>query len=284
MMFLLTMIVALVGLVSANSYSIGCMSALMNLAVNPDIAGCLAPTTLLPILVGAGNSGDSVIPYVNTWVTGMCAQPACSSTVLTSIVTNVTASCSTELGLNGNSGMLTKLQSSYAAFRGAVCLEDGTAKAMCVTEILNGMESTWGTMNLQAQNIQAIAKGIAQLPSSILCTDCMKGGYTYINQKQPGSFSSSATSYATQTCGASFTDGGIPPGLIQLGNGINDPSSAPASTHAASPTSTSTSTPLPSATPPTSKKNGALGGPTSSPFMGMAVSGLVVVFTGMTLL
>ena len=67
------------------------------------------------------------------------------------------------------------------------------------------MGNAIGTMDLSANNVAAIAQGIKKgFPSSVLCTDCVKGAYTMINQKVPGTFSQANETYVTNTCGASF--------------------------------------------------------------------------------
>ena len=96
----------------------------MNVASNPEIANCLAPNLLLPILIGAGNSADSVITPVDAWLTGMCAQPACSDTAITALINNVTAGCSAEWALPGVQTTVNTVKQSYAVFRNVVCLKE----------------------------------------------------------------------------------------------------------------------------------------------------------------
>jgi len=96
----------------------------MAVASNPEIANCLAPNLLLPILVGAGNGPDSVINPVDAWISGMCAQPACSDTALTTLINNVTAGCSAEWGLPGVQTVVGTVKQSYATFRSVVCLKE----------------------------------------------------------------------------------------------------------------------------------------------------------------
>ena len=292
MMFRLTTIVALVGLVSANSYSIGCMNTLLAIGNNPD-ASCIAPNLLLPILVGAGNSGDSVVSPIDAWITGMCGQPACSSDVLGSIIKNVTAGCSAEFGLPQVQDTLNAVTQGYATFRSSVCLKDGQTN--CVTQTLKNMESAWGTMTLNDKNIGDIANGIKKgLPSSVLCTDCMKGMFTLVEQDIPGTFSDSSKAYATKTCGDSFTDGGLPPNLFQSAVGVVPEDNTPAPVSSSAPTTTSSATstsvtapaftPTSSVKPKSGKKNSALGRASAAPLMNLAASGLVIVFSGMVLL
>jgi len=288
MMFRLTTIIALAGFVSANSYSIGCFNTLMSIGNNPDVANCLAPNLLLPILIGAGNSADSVVAPIDSWITGMCAQPACSDDVLNGIVNNVTSGCSAEFGLPQVQATLKFVKQSYSTFRQAACLVDGQTN--CITQTLKNMESAWGTMNLNDQNIAAITSGFNKgLPSSVLCTDCNKGAFTLIDTGIPGTLSDGNKAYVSKTCGADFINDGIPPGLYQSAydpnNGNDSPTTTNYSTMTAPPLSIPTGPANPtSTTKPGGLRNGAVGGPPSTPFMNLAISGFVVMLTGIALL
>ncbi|KAG5651750.1 hypothetical protein H0H81_007603 [Sphagnurus paluster] len=260
----------------------------MDLQANTEVATCLQPQLLLPILVGVGNGGDSIIGYLDTWLTGMCGAPACSNDTLNAVITNVTSGCSAEFGLPQVQQTLDLVQKGYATARKVACLKDGSVN--CLTGTLRNIESnTGGTMNLNESNIKTITDALKKgLPSSVVCTDCMKGAYSIINQQLPGSFSDSTTKYATDTCGAAFADGGIPPSLI---SSAWEPAADPAapttvSTTSTSPTQTATSvavtqTPVVSATPPADgnkKKNAAMGG------RSVLSSGALVAMSGLVAL
>jgi len=274
MMFRTITIAALVGFVSANSYSIGCVNTLVDLGLNPDVGACLQPAYLLPILIGVGNGPESVIGYVDAWLASTCASPACSDATLNTVITNVTNGCSAEFGLSQGQQTLDFIKTNYQTARKVACLKDGPVN--CVTGTLRNIESATGTMNLQENNILAITKAATKgFPSSVICTNCMKGAYSIINKEIPGSFTASDTKYVTDTCGAAFADGGIPPGLVAS-------AWEPSANVAASPTTTS-ATPTPTAVVPASiPKNAALGARSmlsSGAFM--AISGLIAFSAGM---
>jgi len=272
-MFRAITIAALVGFVSANSYSIGCMNTLISIGQNPEVGACLKPALLLPILVGAGNGPESVIGYVDAWLGSMCGSPACSDGTLNAVVANVTKGCSAEFGL-GQAQQTLDFVKNYQTARKVACLKDGQVN--CVTGSLRNVESVTGAMSLQENNIVAIVKAAKKgFPSSVICTNCMKGAYTIINKALPGSFSASDTKYATDMCGASFVDGGIPPGLIST---ALEPSAAPAPSTTTTPSPTTA--PIPAVTP--TNKNAALGGPSvMSSGVFMVISGLVIWSAGM---
>ncbi|KAF8072044.1 hypothetical protein FPV67DRAFT_915738 [Lyophyllum atratum] len=280
MMFRSITIAALVGFVSANSYSIGCMNTLIDIGQNAEIGACLKPALLLPILVGVGNGPESVIGYMDTWLASMCGSPACSDNALNAVVTNITKGCSVEFGLGPVQETLEFVKTNYRTARRVACLKDGQVN--CVTGTLRNVEALTGTMNLNEKNIVAIVKATkAGLPSKLLCTNCMKGAYVMISTNVRDAFTASDTKFITDTCGPAFVDGGMPPGLI---DSAWEPSAAPPATTTSSATTSSTPTPTSTPTPAVTplKKNAALGGPSilsSGAFM--AISGLTILAAGM---
>ncbi|KAG5645544.1 hypothetical protein DXG03_005819 [Asterophora parasitica] len=277
MMFRALTISALVGFVSANSYSIGCMNTLMELQSNKDVSACLAPSLLVPILVGLGNGPDSVIGYTDAWLKAMCGAPACSEYTLNTVVSKVNGGCSAEFGVASAQATLDFVKKGYKTARKVACLKDGEVN--CVVGSLRNIEAMTGTMNLQDNNIAKIGKAAKKgLPANVLCTNCLKGAYSIINAELPGTFNDADTKYASDTCGADFVNGGIPPGLI---SSAWEPSSS--SSAAPAPSSTSV-TPAPAATPAApyvsspSRKNAAPGGPSAiSSGAFVALSGLVAL-------
>ncbi|RDB26402.1 hypothetical protein Hypma_006878 [Hypsizygus marmoreus] len=286
MMFSAIVIAALAGFVSAspNSYSIGCMTTLMNIGNNPEVAACLAPSSLLPVLIGAGNGPESVVSPVDTWLASMCASPACSSDTLTAVINNVTTGCSVEFGLPQAQQSLDYVLKNYRTIRKVVCLKDGQTN--CATQTLKNIETLTGTMSLNDDDVVALATaGREGFPSNVTCTNCMKGAFTIFNQELPGFISKANAKYATDTCGADFADGGIPPGLISSAWEPSDPAPTPtpsATTTSIRPTATP---PVAAAPTPSKKKSSAVGRPssalTSGSFRGIAISGLIVIWTGM---
>jgi len=264
--------IALVGSASASLFSAGCTTALMNVASNPEATKCLNPSMLLPIVIGAGNGQDSMIPFVDNWVTGMCAMPACSSDTLSAVVNNITAGCSNELGLPPKeqaSQTVAVVQKYYATARKVLCLKDGDT--MCATRTLNALQGATGTMILDQKNFNDIALlGQFGYTANITCTDCMHGAWTIINQDVPGTIPPARLQLASDVCGPSFVDGGIPPGLLQtaFGSGVGGGGGSNSTTPAASPTKAA-------AVPTASKKSGALGRPSS----GMACISFIILIS-----
>lgn len=246
MMFVALMITALVGSASA-SFSIGCMTTLMNMLSDPNVA-CLNPSMLLPILISSGN--DSLITPIDNWLTGMCASQACSSNTLSNVVTNLTAGCAAEFNLPPQSQVsqtVATVQKYYATARKVACLASGNK--LCVTSELTLMQPSTGVINLSQSNVNSILLlGQFVYPPNITCTDCMHGAVTIINQDLPGVIPQASMTRASSTCGTSFVDGGIPPGLIETAVGLttNNSTAPPSMSTYIAPSSTTT---LPSTTP-----------------------------------
>jgi hypothetical protein len=282
MMFRVATIAALVGFVSADSFSVGCMNTLMNIATTYEITQCLAPNLLLPIIVGAGTgkSHDSVIPPVDGWLNAMCASAPCSTGAIQALASNLTAGCSTEFDLTDAQTTMNFLTQHYWTARKVGCLKDGQTR--CTTQTLKNIEKSTGTMTLNDTNVDILAKAFNKgLDASIMCTDCNKGVFSFINADAPGTFSDATKQAASAKCGASFVDGGVPPNLV-LGDyepAASTTSEAPVPTSTAPPVQTSAPAPAPSVPVP---GNAAPRG-TSMSFFGVGVSVFVALMSGLAM-
>lgn len=111
----------------ALSLSTQCQAALATIVGNSD-ASCLNAQALIGLVVSTSSTTNtSIVPTVNTWLTGMCSRPACTNATLATVVSSVTAGCPTELGELGlsdvDSSSLTALvQSAYPTVRQVACL------------------------------------------------------------------------------------------------------------------------------------------------------------------
>ena len=108
------------------SLSTQCITAFGGIAANQEAAACLSTGSLVTAL-GAGTSG-SLVPTINSWLTGVCGSPACSNETLAAVVQNVTAGCGAELGLAGDStivpSIVTVIQQYYPTARKVFCLKE----------------------------------------------------------------------------------------------------------------------------------------------------------------
>jgi len=275
MMFRVTMITALVGFVSAQTYSVGCLNTLMNIASNYEISQCLAPNLLMPILIGAGNTQDSLVSPLDTWLGAMCGAPPCSTNTVSALATNLTAGCSKEFDLGEVQSVVNFVSQNYWTARKVVCLKDGQTN--CVTQTLQKLESLSGTLNLGDNNINAIAKTFNTNLGQVACSNCAKGAFSIVMQDQPSAISDASKQSAQNTCGASFVDGGVPEGLIESAFGATASGAAPSPT---STTPATSATARPSASIPVG--NSAIRGSSTS-LIGICISGVVAIMTGLAL-
>lgn len=191
-----------------------CSSALLAVAGSPD-ATCLDLTLLAPLALS--NSTTSIIPTIDSWLTGMCSQGACSNATLEAVVTNITTGCSTDLasiGLNTTdpTAVVTAVETYYPTTREVLCLKDTSANSLCATELLTDIQSATTTLslsNLVGLIVEVAAGSDVGIPQSVTCSNCTKAGYTIIEQDFPGLLSDQDATLQSE-CGSSFTDGQMP--------------------------------------------------------------------------
>ncbi|CDO74345.1 hypothetical protein BN946_scf184645.g1 [Trametes cinnabarina] len=227
---------------SAQSISSQCQSTLASLVGNSD-ASCLNPQALVGLVVASSSSSNSsIVPTINSWLTGLCSRPACTNDTLASVVQSVTSGCSSELtslGLsNVDAGELTTLvQMAYPTARQVACLGDtSNNNALCVTETLNNIQPYTGTLtvsNIDSIASQVMSGSLPNLPSNVTCTDCTKAAYNIVQQNF-GDLTSGFSGDVNSTCGASFTDGSQPSSVTQLASDSTQSASQSGTANAAS--------------------------------------------------
>ncbi|KAI0823306.1 hypothetical protein BC628DRAFT_1384035 [Trametes gibbosa] len=209
---------------SAQSLSTQCQAALASVVSSSD-ASCLNAQALVGLaLASSSSSNSSIVPTVNSWLTGMCSRPACSNSTLASVVQVVTSGCPSELSQLGLSNvdvssLTTLVQTAYPTVRQVACLGDtSNNNALCVTETLNNIEPYTGTLtiaNIEALSSQIMGGTVPNVPSNVTCTDCTKAAYGIVQQNFDGLISGFSNDVST-TCGASFVDGTQPASVTQL--------------------------------------------------------------------
>ncbi|KAI0329200.1 hypothetical protein GY45DRAFT_1325301 [Cubamyces sp. BRFM 1775] len=207
---------------SAQSLSSQCQSTLTSLIGNKD-ASCLNPSALVGLAIASNST--SIVPTVNSWLSGLCSRPACSNDIISEVVHSVASGCSSDLSSLGlsdvNGDELTSLvQTIYPTVRQVACLSDTqNNNTLCITETLDNLEPYTGP--LTASNIESLVTGIIgggslpNLPANVTCTDCTKAAYNIL-QKNFGDLVDGYASTVSSTCGASFTDGATPASVTQL--------------------------------------------------------------------
>ncbi|KZT67171.1 hypothetical protein DAEQUDRAFT_406105 [Daedalea quercina L-15889] len=216
------MVAAGARLTSALSLSSTCQSTLAQLVTSTETT-CLNAQSLVGLVVSTSDA--SVISTINSWLTGMCSQTACSNQTLSDVVSNVTSGCSSDLQSAGistsdPSELVSIVQQYYPTVREAACLADTSDnKTLCATELLTNIQSQVGTItksNVQSV-VSEIAEGSITLGSNVTCTDCTKAMYGLAAQADP-SLASTYNSTVADQCGASFTNGTEPSTITQTAN------------------------------------------------------------------
>ncbi|KAJ4483284.1 hypothetical protein J3R30DRAFT_1757052 [Lentinula aciculospora] len=199
---------------SSTGLSSQCTSALAQIATNSTSA-CLSPSSLIPILTASGNT--SIIPSVDSWLNNVCGVAPCSNDTLSAIVTNVTSGCGTELSALGFSStdtatLISTVQEFYPTVRQVACLEDGNTN--CVTETLTNLQDVVGNLTLTSIAGLVASGSNTSIPSNVTCSNCVKAAYNTVNTAFPDLLGSESSTLQDQ-CGASFTDGSSPSGIVE---------------------------------------------------------------------
>ena len=110
----------------SQSISSQCQSTLASIITSSD-ASCLNAQSLLGLVATTNNA--SVVPTINTWLTGLCAKPACTNQTISNVVQNLTSGCSSDLSALGlgsiDANELTALvESAYPTIRKVFCLAE----------------------------------------------------------------------------------------------------------------------------------------------------------------
>ncbi|TFK73967.1 hypothetical protein BDN72DRAFT_875452 [Pluteus cervinus] len=208
-------------LVYAVSFSSGCTSTLTSVVADPNSA-CLDPGDLVPLFLG---SNSSIVQPLDTWIKTLCTLPACSNDTLASIVKTVASGCSAELTALGfqssdTDEVVTAVQQYYPAVRQIACLKDGNT--VCLTETLTAIQDVNGPLTFQ--EVVPIIEGdvSANLPTNITCSNCQKAAYNIIKAQLPIADDQVTDAAVQKECGASFTDGQTPAGIVESANASAD--------------------------------------------------------------
>jgi hypothetical protein len=152
------------------------------------------------------------------------------------------------------------IQRFYPTARKFLCLKDGNTN--CVTQTLTNVQNVVGDLTNVQNILGAVGGGLDNLPANLTCTNCIKEAYNVISDDVP-SINPDAADFFKDKCGASFTDGQTPAGVVQSASDATTTAPGGSSSGAATALRASLST---------------------SAAAGLAVSGLVVVSTVFTFL
>jgi len=196
-----------------------CQGVLTSVATGP-ASQCLNVGGILPIV--AASNTTSLVGPIDSWLGGLCGAPACDNSTVTSLATNVTTGCKTDIAKAGLSqsvldalpGYVTQY---YPVAREAVCLRDSTANnTLCVTSTLRTIESALNaplTINNVISNVASLL-GNSTLEKAVVCSPCAQGAYALIRSQLPSATATDTDSFFKSTCGDSFVSAGEPTNII----------------------------------------------------------------------
>lgn len=234
-------LVLVAGLVSgvAAALSSGCQSELTSLALSSQ-ADCLNFAGLVPL--ATLSSSASIVPAIESYLTGLCSNgPSCTSDTVTSIATNLTKACSSDLeGLGLGSGTVAQLpaliEQYYSVAVNAVCLRNNndTTSPFCSSSLLVTLQSSIN-QNLTTSNIVSSLTAVLSnttLEQSLACTTCAQGMYGTVRPSLNATLQTELDSELNGICGTSAANStGVPNGVVEATGSLatQSPTGAPAS-------------------------------------------------------
>jgi len=203
-----------------------CQNALSGtLLGNPAIQSCLNSASALNIFDTTANT--SVVQPVNTWLEGICGNPACDNSTVQAAAQNITTGCQSDLSSLGLSQQTVQNIASivvqvYGTARKVACLEDSKAPGdpLCVTEFLTDLQNIIGPLSINniVSTVTAIVEGkeTVTIPQNVTCNDCTTAAWATIRQDFPAlAQDTDVTGPLSNQCGASFINATPPKDIIQ---------------------------------------------------------------------
>lgn len=112
-----------------SSYSISsqCLTALAQVAANPDASKCLNLPALGQVFTTPADA--SIVKPIDTWLSGLCGRASCSDATLDAIAAIVGPACPAELTALGftPANFATELKAVYPVFRKIICLKQSVS-------------------------------------------------------------------------------------------------------------------------------------------------------------
>jgi hypothetical protein len=102
-----------------------CKNTLASLYANTELLSCLNAPSLIPVFTAAPFA--SLVPPINSWLSGLCRAPACGDTTFTAAINNLTSGCADEFGKFGVHFLFQSavaLQQAYPIARRIICFKE----------------------------------------------------------------------------------------------------------------------------------------------------------------
>lgn len=182
-------------------------------------------------LVSVIGSKGSVVPSLNTWITGICTSNPCSDSTLSTAQSSVNTGCSDDVTKGTASAVsLTTIVGNYKPIRNMLCTQYVSNGTYCVPGILTDIQNASGknisvmeVQGLLTQGSSALQTMLGNIPSGTYCTDCGKAIFIEAAQIKANGTSTNATAASGSLgsqCGASFVDGNLPT-TVRIGSAAN---------------------------------------------------------------
>lgn len=179
-------------------------------------------------LVSVIGSKGSVVPSLNTWISGICTSSPCSDSTLSTAQSSINTGCSDDVTKGTASAVsLTTIVGNYKPIRNMLCTQYVSNGTYCVPGILTDIQNASGknisvteVQGLLTQGSSALQTMLGNIPSGTYCTDCGKAIFIEASQIKANGTSTNATAASGSLgsqCGASFVDGNLP-STVRIGS------------------------------------------------------------------
>jgi hypothetical protein len=190
--------------------STSCINTLLAVVNNPEASSCLNAAGLIGVITTPTNS--SYVPKVDSWVSGVCAVPACSSSLIGALSKNVTTGCTND-SKKAAVQFTKSVMQYYPTVRRISCLKD-TNKQYCITNELKAIETALG-QPLSIDTAEWALEGTINfnnataVPKDVVCGPCSQATYNIIKTEQPDLIPNSGFVDAglKLKCGQAFVSG-----------------------------------------------------------------------------
>ncbi|KAG8723868.1 hypothetical protein FRC09_001447 [Ceratobasidium sp. 395] len=205
--------------------SSSCQNALNDTANGP--AGtCLNVRGFVDIYTETQGS-ESLISPVDSWLSSICSQPACTNATIDAVISNFSAGCRTDLVQENVMDdqvqtIVGYIKTYYPVAREVVCLKDSNASGQfCVSDGLKRLENQIGaplTPNNLRNPIYSSLTLNSIMKKNVICTDCMKAGWNMVKPYTDSTDRAEIDSELDGVCGSGFANSPAPASIQRTAN------------------------------------------------------------------
>ncbi|KAG8786278.1 hypothetical protein FRC12_016750 [Ceratobasidium sp. 428] len=216
----------------ASGLSPSCQKAL-NDAINGPGMACLDLRGPVDFLETQGIN-ESLIPPVNSWLSSICSQPACTNATIDAVVSTITSGCRADLAQDNVTDaevgtVVGYIKTYYAVAREVVCLKDSNASnQFCITDTLKRFEDQTGAPLTPNSLVNLRRSGFtlnSVMTKNVICTDCIKAMWNILKPHISSDDRAETESDIDGTCGSGFANSPTPASIQNTANPANQASS-----------------------------------------------------------